>query len=180
MLLPFGAAAPPVSAKSSVIAPANEGSGPLGFDALMSATDAARKYHVTVPVLDTASLPNGAQELMADETYVRVNAQGQLAWCSTAYRRSGQESSPAALILRLDNGVGRPVAVGPSGSPSSGIFPPAKVGYLPEPGVVLSQGPGATAMWLRGEALFTARFEATLLPGVSLGQLAQSFAVVAG
>ena len=180
VLLPFGAAPPPVLTPPSVAAPASEGGGALGFDAFMSAAAAARTYHVSVPVLDAESLPNGARSLVADETYVRVNAQGQLAWCSTRYRGSGHPDSPSALTMRLDNGVGLPVAVGPSGSPSSGIIPPEKAGYLPEPGVVLVQGPGATAMWVKGGALFTASFDSSLLPGVSLDQLAQSFAVVAG
>lgn len=180
VLLPFGATAPPATTKPSVVAPASEGNGSLGSDAFLPAGEAARQFQVPVPALDPAALPVAARGLVAAETYVRVNAQGQLVWCSTEYRRQGTPGDAPVLTMRLDRGVGRPIPVAPSGSPSSGLIPPEKVGYLPAPGVVLSQGTGFTALWTEGDALFVVEFDSTLLPGVSLDQLAPSFTVLAG
>lgn len=180
VLLPFGAAAPPPTTRPSVAVPASEGNGPLGSDAFMPASEAARKFETPVPVLDPATLPTSARGLVASRTYVRANAQGQLVWCSTDYRRAGSPNGPTVLTMRLDRGVGRPIPVAPSGSPSSGLIPPVKVGYLPKPGVVLSLGPGSTALWTEGDALFVVEFDASLLPGVSLEQLAHSFTALAG
>lgn len=180
VILPFGAAAPPATTKPSVAVPANQGNGPLGSDAFLPASEAARRFQAAVPVLDPAALPTAARGLVASRTYVRVNAQGKLVWCSTDYRRAGSPNGPAVLSMRLDRGVGRPIPVAPSGSPSSGLIPPVKVGYLPKPGLVLSQGPGSVALWTEGDGLFMVEFDSSLLPGISLEQLAPSFTVLDG
>lgn len=50
VILPFGAAAPPATTKPSVAVPANQGNGPLGSDAFLPASEAARRFQAAVPV----------------------------------------------------------------------------------------------------------------------------------
>jgi hypothetical protein len=177
VILPFGAAAPLPATPPLVEPTPSEGSGPLGSDALMPAQAAARKYGTPVPILDFAKLAGIVSLTPAGDTYVRLNARGEMVWCSTGYRASQQPDGPSAVTVRLDNGIGRPIPVFPAGSPSSELILPEKVDYLPEPGLLLSFGPAPTATWTQGGRLFTVALNPSILPDVSIERIAPSFSL---